>query len=57
MLEVLKFIFRCIARLLSMLFNIDLGFTNLGVLLCVIVFFFPLVLGVINILKYKVRGD
>ena len=57
MLEVLKFIFRCIARLLSMLFNIDLVFSNLGVLLCVIVFFFPLVLGVINILKYKVRGD
>ena len=57
MLEVLKFIFRCIASFLSMLFEIDLGFTNLGILLCIIVFFFPLVLGVINILKYKVRGD
>lgn len=57
MLDTLKFIFRMLVQFISMLFEIDLGFTNLGALLCIIVFFFPLLLSIINILKYKVRGD
>ncbi len=57
MLDVIKFIFKCVAQLISMLFKIDLGFTSLGGLMCIITFFFPLVLGIINILKFKMKGD
>lgn len=57
MLDVLKFIFKSIAQFIVMLFEIDLGFTSLGVLMCITIFFFPLVLGVVNILKMKIRGD
>lgn len=57
MLDVIRFILRFVADFISMLFTIDLGFTSLGVLLCIIVFFFPLVLFIINLVKYKVRGD
>ena len=57
MLEVLKFIFSCVAQLLSMLFEIDLGFTSLGGLMCIITFFFPIVLLFVNMLKIKMKGD
>ena len=57
MLDVLKFIFKCIANLITLLFEIDLGFTSLGGLMCIIVFIFPLVLMVVNMLKIKIRSD
>ena len=57
MLDVIKFIFRSIAQFISMLFEIDLGFTSLGGLMCIITFFFPIVLLFVNILKYKMKGD
>ena len=57
MLDVLKFIFKCIAQLLNLLFEIDLGFTSLGTLMCIIFIFLPLVLLFINILKFKMKGD
>lgn len=57
MLDIIKFIFQCIAQLISMLFEIDLGFTSLGIFMCIIFIFLPLVLGVINILKFKMKGD
>lgn len=57
MLEVLKFILKCFAQILNMLFEIDLGFASLGTLMCIIFIFLPLVLLFINILKYKMKGD
>lgn len=57
MLEVLRFILKSIADFISMLFTIDLGFTSLGVLLCIIAFFFPLVLFFVNYLKLRMRDD
>lgn len=57
MLDIIKFIFQCIAQLISILFEIDLGFTSLGIFMCIIFVLFPLILGVINILKFKMKGD
>ena len=39
MLDVLKFIFKLIAQFITMLFEIDLGFTSLGGLMCILAFF------------------
>lgn len=57
MLEIIRFILKCIADTINMLFTIDLGFTTLGGLLCIIAFFLPLVATIINLLKFKMRGD
>lgn len=57
MLEVLRLILKTIADFIAMLFTIDLGFASLGSLLCIIAFFFPLVLFVINFLKIRMRDD
>lgn len=51
MLECLKFIFSCIIEFISMLFTIDLGFTNLGALMCIVYIFLPVVLIIINFFK------
>ncbi len=58
MLEVLKFIFECVAQFLKMLFTIDVGNgLNLGLLMCVIFIFLPLVLVVVNFLKIVVVDE
>ena len=57
MLDVLKFIFKCIADLINMLFNTDLGFMSLGTFMCVIFIFLPIVATLIGLLKYKMKGD
>lgn len=57
MLDVLSFIFKIIAKFISMLFTIDLGFTSLGVFICIITFVFPIILAIINIFKFKMKGD
>lgn len=54
MLEVLKFILNCIVKFLDMLFSIDIGNNmNLGLLMCVVFIFLPLVIVFINFLKFK----
>lgn len=57
MLDVLKFIFKTIADFINMLFEIDLGFSSLGGLMCLTAFFFPIVLFFVNTLKVKMKGD
>ena len=57
MLDVLKFIFKCIADLINMLFNTNLGFMSLGTFMCVIFIFLPIVATLIGLLKYKMKGD
>ena len=51
MLECLKFIFNLILKFLYMLFDINVGFTSLGTLMCVTFIFLPMVLTIINFLK------
>jgi len=54
MLECLKFIFNLILQFIKMLFSIDVGFTNLGVLMCIVYIFLPVVLIIINFLKVQI---
>ena len=51
MLEVLKFLFSCIAQIISLLFSIDLGFMSLGMFLCCATFGIPTIIAVFNFLK------
>lgn len=54
MLEVLKFILKCVIQFVSMLFKIDVGFTNLGVVMCICYILFPMLLVIVNYLKASV---
>lgn len=51
MLECLAFILNLVLKFLYMLFDIDVGFTNLGVVMCVTFIFLPMVLTVVNFLR------
>lgn len=58
MLEVLKFIFESISKFLAMLFTIDIGHDmSLGLLMCIVFIFLPLVLIVVNFLKFVVVNE
>lgn len=54
MLDVFKFIFNCVLEFISMLFTIDVGFTSLGALMCIVYIFLPVVLIIINFIKMQV---
>lgn len=52
MIEVLKFILKFVADFIKMLFTIDVGSgLSLGLVMCVVFIFLPLVLIVVNFLK------
>lgn len=51
MLECLKFIFKLILEFLYMLFDIDIGFTSLGTLMCVSFIFLPMIISFLDFLK------
>lgn len=52
MLEVIKFLFEYTLKFLSMLFTIDVGNgITLGVMMCVVFIFLPIVLVVVNAIK------
>lgn len=57
MLQVIKFILKCIANFVSMLFTIDIGDMSLGTLMCIIFIFLPVLLSVVTFLKYRMKGD
>ncbi|MGN1342158.1 MAG: hypothetical protein ACI4VL_02895 [Bacilli bacterium] len=58
MLEVLKFIFEFISKFLAMLFTIDIGHDmSLGLLMCIVFIFLPLVLIVVNFLKFVLVNE
>ena len=58
MLEVLRFILKCVVDFISMLFTIDVGNgLSLGLIMCVIFIFLPLVLIVSNFLKFVVVNE
>lgn len=58
MLEVLRFILKCVVDFISMLFTIDVGNgLSLGLLMCVIFIFLPLVLIISNFLKFVVINE
>lgn len=57
MFECIKFIFKIMTEFLKMLFTIDIGSgMSLGMLMCIIFIFFPIVLSFINFLKHT-GGD
>ena len=52
MLQVLRFLLKITTDFLKMLFTIDVGDgMNLGLVLCIVFIFLPLVLSVVNFLK------
>lgn len=51
MLEVIKFILKLVVDFVAMLFTIDVGFTSLGMVMCICFIFFPVVLAFVNFLK------
>lgn len=58
MFTVLKFIFKCIADFITMLFTIEVSEDlSLGLLISIIFIFLPTTLLVVNFLKYKMKGD
>ena len=57
MLEVLKFILKSVVQFVSMLFRIDVGFTNLGVVMCICYILFPMLLVIVNFLKSSVMEE
>ena len=58
MLDVMQFIFRCISQFITMLFSINIGSgLNLGLFMCIIFVFLPLVLFVINLVKHIAISD
>lgn len=57
MLEALKFVFGLIIQFIKMLFTIDVGFTNLGTLMCIVYIFLPVILTIINFLKKQLIDE
>lgn len=57
MLEALKFVFNLIIQFIKMLFTIDVGFTNLGTLMCIVYLFLPVILTIINFLKRQLIDE
>ena len=58
MLEVIKFLFEYTLKFLSMLFTIDVGNgITLGVMMCVVFIFLPIVLVVVNAIKTTIIDE
>ena len=57
MLECLAFILNLIVDFIKMLFDIDVGFTSLGTVMCVTFIFLPMVLTIVNFLKVVVIDE
>lgn len=57
MLEVLKFLLKYTIDFISMLFTIDLGFTNLGALMCIVYIFLPVILFIVNFIKKQLIDE
>lgn len=53
MLQVFRFIFNYVVEFISMLFTIDVGFTNLGTLMCIIYILLPVMLIIVNFVKVQ----
>ena len=57
MFECIEFIFKIMTDFLKMLFTINIGNNmSLGLLMCIIFIFFPIVLLFINFLKHYDKG-
>ena len=57
MFEVIKFFFKCIGQVISMLFSIDIGPMSLGLFMCIIFIAFPIFIGIVNFLKCEVFDE
>ena len=51
MFECLSFILQQLINILKMLFTLDVGFTNLGTVFCIVFILFPMILAIIQFIK------
>ena len=51
MLECLKFLLNLVIKFVSSLFRVNVGFTSLGVVFCIVYILFPILLAIVNFLK------
>lgn len=51
MLECLKFLLSLVLKFVSALFKVNVGFTSLGVVFCIVFILFPIILAVVNFIK------
>lgn len=57
MLETIKFLLQYCIKFLASLFSINIGFTTLGNLFCIVYILFPILLSVINSLKHQIISE
>lgn len=57
MLDTIKFLLQLTVQFTAKLFTINVGFTSLGVLLCIIYILLPVMLAIINSLKHQIISD
>ena len=57
MLDVLKLIFKCMLMFINKLFTIDVGFTNLGTVLCIVYILLPMLLVIVNFFRSNLVSE
>lgn len=57
MLETIKFLLQLASQLIAKLFTIDIGFTSLGILLCIVYILLPIMLAIVNSLKHQIVSE
>lgn len=53
MLDILKFLFTYIIEFVKILFNVDIGFTSLGVVFCIVYILLPIMIMIISFAKQE----
>lgn len=51
MLDCLKFLLNLVIKFISVLFRVNVGFTSLGVVFCIVFILFPILLAIVNFIK------
>ena len=51
MLECLKFLLNLVIQFIGSLFKVNVGFTSLGVVFCIVYILFPIMLAIVNFIK------
>lgn len=51
MLDCLKFLLNLVIKFVSSLFKVNVGFTSLGVVFCIVYILFPIMLAIVNFIK------
>lgn len=51
MLDCLKFLLNLVIKFIAVLFNVNVGFTSLGVVFCIVFILFPIMLAITHFIK------